>query len=195
MFAPGLDAERQAVGPADPQPCPAGRGGRPVCRGIRAAAGGGGLLASRGPRRRRRRLALAEGSELQLFQAALGEGEKDDTVVGGDIDQAVSGEILQHAFAQAVVGGAAFRARGRAGRLRRTVCGRAVDGDNLRGTSMRLGESDGVLNAPTVYSETISRTWTRGVAGAEGDLADSRPETGGCHEGTLLEGLLGDGFG
>ena len=50
-----------------------------------------------------------------VFQAAFGEGEEDDAVVGGDIDEAVSGEIFEHALADPVVGGIDAEGEGVAG--------------------------------------------------------------------------------
>ena len=67
--------------------------------------------------------------EFHVLQASFAESEEEDAVVGGNIDEAVAGEILEHALADAVVWGrdaegegvaGAFGASGLCGRPRRS---------------------------------------------------------------------------
>ena len=83
---------------------------------------------------------------------ALGEGEQDEAVVGRDVNQPVVGEILQHAFANAVIRAIdSERERmSRAGGARTFLPSTETTCRN----SMRLRESES-FSGPTVYSETI----------------------------------------
>ena len=115
MLGPGLDAQRQAIGLTYEEPALEGAARCLVAEEFEHAAIGCGLL----PVEHQGGIGadgfFAGDRHLHVLQPALVEGEEEDTVVGGDVDQAVSGEILEHAFADPVVGGSDAEGEGVAG--------------------------------------------------------------------------------
>ena len=90
VLAPGLNAERQAVGLANEESAFEGVAGGLIAHELEHAAGGGGLLPGEDPGGVGADLFFAGESDAHVLQAAFAEGEKDGAVVGGDVDEAVA---------------------------------------------------------------------------------------------------------
>ena len=85
--------------------CPARHGARPDCRRIPVPRQPPRFAARRRPGQFGAHAGFAGELQLHVLQTALGECQEDDAVIGGHVDQAVAGEILEHAFADAIIGG------------------------------------------------------------------------------------------
>ena len=164
-FGPDLYAKGEAVGLCGRGFCLAGRGGRPGCRRIGAC-------------RRRREFwskartqagsapicCFAGESDGHVLKAAFGEGEEDDAVVGGDVDEAMAGEVFEHAFADAVIGGGDAEGEGVAGAFGGLDFA-AVDGDDL--AEFGEGGFGGFLEEARRCTRRRSGGRRGGAAGAE----------------------------
>ena len=105
VLRPGLDAQRQAVGFTHEESALQGAMRGLIAEEFEHAAVGGGLLPGDRPDGVGADLFLAGDRQLHILQTAFAEGEEEDPVVGGDVDEAVAREVLEHALADAVVGG------------------------------------------------------------------------------------------
>jgi hypothetical protein len=127
-----------------------------------------------------------------LFLAAAGKGQQNQGVIGGDIDQAVAGELFQHALAGAVVALAdalGKGAQGVVGRLLRL----AVDGEDLAELDevVGLGTAEG---AETELGNDFANAEAGPVARSAALPARGRKRVGGRRR-TLFEGLAGKNAG
>ena len=105
-------------------------------------------------------LFLAGERQFHILRPRLLKASRIDAVVGGDIDQAVAGEVLEHALADAVIGGCDAEGKGVAGAS--AVWTLRPSTEMTWRNSVRFGDG-GSFSVPTLYSETIWRTDEAGL--------------------------------
>src|SRR5579871_1499607 len=105
MFGPCGNPQRQAIGLANPEVSLQGAVGDLAAVKFKLAAFGGLLLPSNHRGSVDTDLGLSADLQIHLLDAALREGEQKEGIIGRDVDEAVLGEVFEHALAEAVVCG------------------------------------------------------------------------------------------
>ena len=178
MLGPGLDAQRQAIGLTHEEPALQGAARCLVAEEFEHAAFGCGLLPVEHPGGVGADGFLAGDGHFHVLESTLVEGEEEDAVVGGDVDEAVFGEILEHAFADPVVGGGDAEGESVAG-AGGGLDFSAIDGDDL--AEFREIRYRGLLQgADAVLGNDLADHQARGLRHV-GGLADARAKARGRH--------------